>query len=290
MTDAPVDHWRSDRLDLAAYLRRIRYTGPLAPDRATLAALHRAHVAAIPFENLDVVLGRGVSVDLVDVEAKLVAGARGGYCFEHGTLFGAVLEQVGFEVDRVLARTGDPLEHPRPRSHLVLLVSSPATGERWLADVGFGSGLLAPLALAEDGPHGQGAWSYELVRGRTARDSAWRLREGDGSAWSTILTFTEEPYYPVDVEVANENTSTSPGSPFTQNPVVVLKDESRVRRLRGREYTVQAPGHPSSSRRLTDGEVAALLGEVFGGALAEEDVAALVASLPPDDAAAPGPT
>jgi N-hydroxyarylamine O-acetyltransferase len=278
---ADVDHWRSDRLDLDAYLRRIRVSGPLEPGGSTLAVLHRAHVGAIPFENLDVILGRGVDVDLEQVQDKLVGRSRGGYCYEHATLFGAVLERVGFQVDRILARTGDPLDQPRPRSHMVLLVSAPATGERWLADVGFGSGLLRPLLLAADGPHRQGAWSYELIHGRGPRDTAWRLREHDGSAWTTIATFTEEPQYPVDVEVANHGTATSPSSPFTQRPIVVVKDETRVRRLLGRDRTIEAPGHPTSRRVLSDSEVADVLAEVYAGALSADDITAIVATLPP---------
>ena len=277
------DPWHSARLDLGAYLHRTGAPTPRAADAATLAVLHRAHVAAVPFENLDVVLGRGVSVDLEQVQAKLVDRARGGYCYEQATLFGAVLERVGFAVDRVLARTGDPLEHPRPRSHLVLLVTSPATGDRWLADVGFGSGLLQPLALRADGPHRQGAWSYELVRGPGPRDTAWRLREHDGTGWTTIQTITEEPAYPVDVAVANENTSTSPGSPFTQRPVVVVKDETCVRRLLGREHVVEVPGRPATRTVLTDPEVTEVLHEILGGALSREEVAAVVATLPPRD-------
>lgn len=114
------DQWQADRLDLDAYLRRIGHAGPLAPDEATLAALHRAHVAAVPFENLDVILGRPISVDLGEVQAKLVTRCRGGYCYEHAILFGAVLDRVCYRVHRLLARTGDPFEHPRPRSHAVL--------------------------------------------------------------------------------------------------------------------------------------------------------------------------
>lgn len=281
--EAYAAQWRSDRLDLGAYLRRIGMSLPVLADGATLARLHRAHIAAIPFENLDVILGRGVSVDLPQVEAKLVHRSRGGYCYEHATLFGAVLERVGFRVDRVLARTGDPLEHPRPRSHMVLLAARPETGERWLADVGFGSGLLHPLALTADGPHRQGSWIYELVRGPGGRDTAWRLREHDGTRWTTVLTFTEEPQYPVDVEVANHNTSTSPGSPFTQRPVVVLKDQARVRRLLGREWSVDRPGEQTARRMLDDGEVAQVLGEVFGDAMSADEIEAVVATLAPPE-------
>ncbi|MBQ1036762.1 arylamine N-acetyltransferase [Micromonospora sp. C81] len=116
----PTTHWLIDALDLDAYLRRVGYRGPTTPDGMTLRNLHRAHIAAITFENLDVMLGRGVEVDLPRVQDKLVHAGRGGYCYEHGVLFGAVLQHLGYRVDRLLARTGDPAEQPRPRSHLVL--------------------------------------------------------------------------------------------------------------------------------------------------------------------------
>jgi DNA-binding LacI/PurR family transcriptional regulator/arylamine N-acetyltransferase len=277
--------WHTDRLDLDAYLRRVGYSGPLEANGQTLAALHRAHVGAIAFENLDIILGRGISVDLEDVQAKLVDRRRGGYCYEHGTLFGAVAERLGFQVDRLLARTGDPAEHPRPRSHLVLRVATP--GETWLADVGFGSGLLAPLPLAETGPHRQGAWEYELRQGS---GSAWRLRQSDGQSWTTILTFTEEPQHFVDIDGANYNTSTNPNSPFVQRPIVVRKDAASVRQLLGREYSIERPGQPAERRRLTDAEFAELLRSDFGPVLTEAEVSALVAALPVEitEAAVPG--
>lgn len=266
-----TDEWNADRLDLDAYLRRIDYTGPLDADGDTLALLHRAHIAAIPFENLDIILGRGVRVDLEHVEAKLVDRHRGGYCYEHGVLFGAVLERLGFRVDRLLARTGDPLEHPRPRSHLVLRVS--ARAETWLADVGFGSGLLRPLPVAATGPHRQGAWEYQLVRGP---DSAWRLREHDGERWTTLLTFTEEPQYFVDIDVANYNTATNPHSPFVQQPIVVRKDDTSVRRLLGREYSVERPRRPVIRRQLSDTQFVDVLRTEFGLALPDDELTALL--------------
>ena len=87
-----------ERLDLGAYLRRVEYTGGREATRATLDALHEAHVTHIPFENLDVVLGRPIALDLASLQAKLVAGRRGGYCFEQNLLFSAVLRAFGFAV------------------------------------------------------------------------------------------------------------------------------------------------------------------------------------------------
>ncbi len=78
-------------LDLDAYLRRIEYAGERAPSRATLDALHLAHATHIPFENLDILLGRPIRLDLASLQAKLVAGRRGGYCFEQNLLFAAAL-------------------------------------------------------------------------------------------------------------------------------------------------------------------------------------------------------
>ncbi|MEH0938565.1 arylamine N-acetyltransferase family protein [Micromonospora psammae] len=272
----PAAHWRIDALELDAYLRRVGHGGPTASNGTTLRNLHRAHIAAITFENLDVMLGRGVEVDLPRVQDKLVHAGRGGYCYEHGVLFGAVLQRLGYRVDRLLARTGDPAEQPRPRSHLVLRVDD---GDQvWLADVGFGSGLLEPLPLVEGDPQRQGAWEYQLRRGV---DGAWRLRERTTDTWTTLLTFTEEPQYPVDVEVANQNTATSPHSPFTQQCVVVRKDDMAVRRLIGRDYSEDRPGTATRTRSLTDEEYGAVLGAEFGLALSPPEIRALVATLPP---------
>ena len=90
-------------LDLDSYLRRIGYAGPLAPSADVLEALHRAHATHIPFENLDILLGKPISLALPDIQAKLVTARRGGYCFEHNSLLGAALGQVGFRVTPLAA-------------------------------------------------------------------------------------------------------------------------------------------------------------------------------------------
>src|SRR6266545_5736889 len=108
--------------DLAAYCTRIGYDGALAPTRVVLEALHLAHATSIPFENLDVVLGRPIRLDLASLQAKVVAGGRGGYCFEHNTLFAAALEVAGFDVHRLAARVRIGASVVRPRTHMLLAV------------------------------------------------------------------------------------------------------------------------------------------------------------------------
>ncbi len=104
-TTVPTSEWRSEQLDVDAYLERVGYDGDLKPTAETLRGLHRAHVAAIPFENLDIVLGRGISLEMDAMQDKLIRRDRGGYCYEHNLLFAALLERIGFAVSRLTART-----------------------------------------------------------------------------------------------------------------------------------------------------------------------------------------
>ena len=94
----------SDGFDLDAYLPRVGGARALAPSLEGLVDLHRAHCAAIPFENLDILLGRPIALDLPSLQAKLVQGGRGGYCFEQNTLFQAALEALGYRVTALAAR------------------------------------------------------------------------------------------------------------------------------------------------------------------------------------------
>jgi N-hydroxyarylamine O-acetyltransferase len=265
--------WDIEQLDTGAYLRRIDYDGDTAPTEATLAALHRAHLAAIPFENLDIVLGRGISVEFEAVQRKLVDARRGGYCYEHGLLFAAVLERLGFEVDRLLARVGGDGSRPRARTHMALRVRT--GGEAWLADVGFGSGLLEPLPFPRDGdgaPRRQGGWEYALA---AVGPGAWELRERRDGTWLVRYGFADERQHFADVVVANHFTSTWPRSPFVTRPVVVRKDEDTLRELIGRTLTTTRPDGSTEEREIADGELAATLDGVFRLPLSAEDVAGL---------------
>src|ERR1700693_5745426 len=128
----------SDGFDLDAYLARIGYSGPRRADVATLRAIHGLQPTAIPFENLDPLLGRPVALDLASLQAKLVGGRRGGYCYELNTLLAAALEALGFLVVRLGARVRWRAPPERPdgaRTHMLLRVDL-AEGP-YLADVGF---------------------------------------------------------------------------------------------------------------------------------------------------------
>ncbi|HEX4829513.1 MAG TPA: arylamine N-acetyltransferase [Trebonia sp.] len=270
------DEWSVMELDLDAYLARVGLAGAdLPPTAATLAAVHRAHLGAIRFENLDIMLGRAVRVDLPSIAAKLVAGRRGGYCYEQGQLFGAALERLGFGVDRRLARVWRPGPVP-PRTHLTLRVTVPDGGQAWLADVGFGSSPPGPVSLDEPGPQEIDGWTYDVVPGD--RPGTWDLRELEDGEWVRQYQFDGAIVVPVDVVLSNHYTSTYPGSWFTHTPIVVRRDPDAITSLLGRTRTVTRPGHVKERRELPDGEWLAALEDVFGLPFTPPEQARLLAT------------
>jgi N-hydroxyarylamine O-acetyltransferase len=199
-------------VDLDAYLSRIGYAGSRAPSRALVTALHEAHVGAIPFENLDILLGRPIFLDVAALHRKLVVGRRGGYCFEQNTLFRAALERLGLRVTSLAARVRSGTTVLRPRTHMLLVVDLPEGP--LLADVGFGGdGPVHPLPLAAGPATVAGGTAYRLRR----EEDLWVLEGNTTGEWGDLYAFTLEPQHPVDFEMANHFTSTHPASPFVQN-------------------------------------------------------------------------
>jgi N-hydroxyarylamine O-acetyltransferase len=247
----------SSELDLAAYLRRIGLTTRPAADLAGLRALHFAHATTIPFENLDIQLGLPIRLDLASLQAKLVARRRGGYCFEHNTLFLAVLRAVGFEVIPCEARVRLGSLEVSSRSHMLLL-TKPA-GATWLCDVGFGGeGLLHPV-LVDGQAHPQFHNTY-----RVAAEGGLRvLQSYHHGAWEDLYAFVPEERFPIDFEVGNHYTSTYPESRFVMTLTAQLPGPEVRRILRNRAYA-ELRGDHAEGRELAREEVIPMLRDVFG--------------------------
>lgn len=261
--------WNAEQVDLDAYLARIGYGGPLDPTAETLRGLHRAHAGSIPFENLDIVLGRTISVDLPDIQDKLLRRPRGGYCYEHNLLLAAVLERIGFEVTGHAARIRMGSDRLRPASHALLQVR--VDGTPWLADVGFGGeGLLDPLPL-RPGEVGQGDWRYRLV----LDGDVWLLQSMHPEGWFDLHTFTLDPQYAVDFAMRNHFTSTHPHSPFVTG-IVVQRTGAAARHSLNRDTLVTSrPDGISETRTVEPADLARTLAEIFGIHLPESDAAHL---------------
>jgi len=200
--------------ELDAYLSRIGYAGPRTATLETLRAVHALHPAVIPFENLNPLLGWPVPLDLDSLHAKLVTGGRGGWCFEHNTLFRYALQALGFSVTGLAARVlwNAPPNNPTgPRSHKLLLVD--LGGLLYIADVGFGGNVLtAPLRLE---PHIVQPTPHESHRLRPL-ENGFLLEALIGSEWKPLYRFTLEPQFPADYEVSNWYLCHHPSSFFRQ--------------------------------------------------------------------------
>ncbi|MFF3459980.1 arylamine N-acetyltransferase [Streptomyces sp. NPDC002730] len=264
--------WSSEELDLDAYLARTGYDGAaLAPDLETLRALMRAHVASIPFENLEVALGRSVPLDLKSLQAKLVGRRRGGYCYEQNSLFAAVLERIGFQVAGRGARVRASGPGLRPVTHAVLVVT--VDGEPWLVDTGFGaSGILEPVPLRDGTEVVQAGWTF----GITLEDEGIHvLRTLRLEGWADLYAFAPQSLYPADFTVMNHYSSSHPQSRFV-GQVVAQQPGPEVRHALVRDELSVSRSDGTHERRIVSaGELTAVLEEIFGIQLDAEDAARL---------------
>jgi N-hydroxyarylamine O-acetyltransferase len=144
----------------------------------------------------------------------------------------------------------------------------------WLADTGFGTGLIEPLSFRDGAPASQYGWTYRLA---ADGQHSWRLQERQNGQWSTLYRFDDQPQYAADIVMANHFTSTYPGSHFVRQLVVIRKDASGLRRLTGRRMSIARPGQPGDERQLSDTEFAGALTEVFGLQLSAADADLLTA-------------
>jgi N-hydroxyarylamine O-acetyltransferase len=238
--------------DIDAYFARIGYTGPREPTLATLHAIAGHHTAAIPFENLEVLLNRPIQLDLAALEAQLVHAGRGGYCFQQNGLLLHMLGALGYAVRPLSARVR--LQRPRdfipPRTHLFVRVE--LAGESWIVDSGVGSAsLTAPLRFVEyieqQTPHD----TRRIVR----VDGRFFHQLKMGSEWEDVCEFTGEEMPPIDRELANWWTSTNPGSKFRQNLMVARAGPDGTRRaILNREFVVRRGAEILEQREITTAE------------------------------------
>lgn len=247
-------------VDLGAYCTRIGYPGPRTPTLDTLRQLHRLHQAAIAFENIDVLLGRGVDITPAAVDAKLITAGRGGYCYEHNSLFKRVLSTLGFEVEGLAARVlhGTPADASRPRTHMALRVI--VDGEPWLADVGFGGGgPTQPLHLDNTAPQQD---LYDTFRCRPCADGLLLEAMADGQ-WTPVYVLAREPQLDADYLPPNWYTSTHPDSHFRHRLMVARTTTQARYTLSDSRLSIRKPGSRPERRMLDAGQIEKALAERF---------------------------
>jgi len=241
------------------YLNRIGLTPPQPATVETLRRLHLAHRETFLFENLTIQKGGGISLRLGDLERKFLDEGGGGYCFEHNTLFGAALRELGFQTVSLLGRVRRGPPERWARTHMVLRVIAGAPAATpYLADVGFGAvGLVEPIPFADGAVATQRGITYTLRK----EDNLWVLSMQDSSQAMDLYEFADDPQTTGDVVVANHYTSTHPESMFRQTLTIqrvhgsdriILRNQTLSRWTDGKmiEVTVDRAQLPDIARDL----------------------------------------
>jgi len=241
---------------LQHYFDRIAYQGASRPDLDTLIALQRHHVCSVPFENLDVQLGRPVTIAAEDAYEKIVVNGRGGWCYEQNGLFGWALSEIGFEVTRMAAsvmrqKRSDVMD----ANHLCLLVGIPDSNKQYLVDVGFGGSMILPIELLE-AEYSQAPFRIGL---RELPDASWRYWERIGSGDEFSFDFLVEPASEAALAAKCNFLQSDASSSFVQNLVAQLRLPEQHKTLRGRVLSIAtADGIESSIIDSADDVVATL--------------------------------
>lgn len=235
----------ASKANIDAWFERIGFAGSIAPSLETLSQLHQLHPAAIPYENLDPLMGAPVRLDLANLQQKLLFDRRGGYCFEHNLLFKAMLAELDFEVKMHGARVLWGLaegEEP-PLRHLVLTVE--VAGVTYLADVGFGGQTAtAPLRLRADVPQETPLDTFRLLE----TDGTWQVDIEIEGEWRALYSFERTERSEEELVRLSEEAASSPF--FTQNLLVARVEKGRRLALFNRKLNIHTVGAPSEARLL----------------------------------------
>jgi arylamine N-acetyltransferase len=239
-------------LDLNGYFDRIDYRGAAEPTLEALRGLVAAHTQAIPFENLDPLMG--VPVDDLGPDAlsdKLVRRGRGGYCYEQNGLMGHVLGAIGFRVRRLAARVlwmAPPDALLPAQTHTLLAVTFPGSQGSYLVDVGFGGQTpTAPLRIETGTVQETALEPYRLEDRRDGLVLQAQLR----GEWTPLYEFATRTAPDIDLKVGSWYVSTHPSSLFVTSLMAARAIDGARLNLIGRDLTVhRAEG--SEKIRLDD--------------------------------------
>lgn len=245
-------------MDVSGYLNRINYRSSPGVSEQTLRELHKAHLLAIPFENLDNHLGRRIVLDQEKVIRKLVEERRGGICYELNGAFCALLRALGFQVSMLSAGVArDEGGFDPPFDHMALLVQ---LEQRWLADVGFGDSFREPLLLDERGEQMQGNDSFQLVEA----DEHLVLQRLESGSWKPQYRFTLQPHQYSDFSEMCLYHQTSPQSIFTQRRTCSRATPSGRITVTEKRLIITEGGNKRERELVTHQEWLAALREHFG--------------------------
>jgi N-hydroxyarylamine O-acetyltransferase len=273
---ARTDPGGATPMQMDAYLRRLAYDGPREPSAETLRRIHRAHMLAVPFENLDIHLGVPIVLSASAIYEKIVTRRRGGFCYELNGLFAWLLAEIGFRVTLHSGRVFSGERLGPEFDHLVLVVD---LGDAWVADVGFGDSFLEPLRVDSGIENEQQGWRYSIVEA----DEGWVMRRGrPGGAWEPQYAFSSRARRLEEFAGMCAYHQTSPESHFTRKTVCSLATvEGRVTLSNGRLIHTQGERRAERPVRTVE-ECRTILAKDFGMEVTSMAVERLVPAMRAD--------
>jgi N-hydroxyarylamine O-acetyltransferase len=248
-------------MDLDAYLARIGYVGPRAPTIETLRAMHRAHAFSVPFETLDIHLGRHLDAEEGPAFEKVIGRHRGGWCHELNGLWVRALRQLGFEADLLAASVDNP-NRPIPFGHETVLVH---LAEPWLSDVGFGGRMAEPLRLVEGAVQQVGGREYILSRD----GERWWLECQEPATSPMKYYFTLQPRDFAEFHEPAAWQQSAPESHFTHRPIASLATPTGRVSLLGNVLTEVSGGQRTDTLLNSEAALDEVLAQRFGLYLSE---------------------
>lgn len=255
-------------MDAGRYLARIGLDPDTVtrPDLETLARLQRAHATTVPFENLDIV-GRGVEASRIvlsvpDLYEKIVERRRGGYCFELNGLFHWLLDDLGYDVDRIAAMVTSDGEARPPANHHTNIVN---LDRRYVVDVGMGTPAMRVPVPLDGTPRTDDVGVEWRLTGCDRPDEQFRseCRTPGDPEWSTRYVFSDVPRSLDYFGATNDYLQTAPESPFTDGATVTIATEDGHRKLSGGTLT-ETNGAENVERTVPDEAWSATVRQEFG--------------------------
>lgn len=246
---------------ISSYFDHIGFTAKPVADLETLRQLHLLHTLKIPFENLNPFLDTPVSLEFPDLIKKMIEDKRGGYCFEHNTLFLTVLREIGFKAKGLGARVlwNEDENLITRRSHMLIAIEFDQ--KTYLADVGFGGLTLTTPIL------------FQLGLAQTTTDEAFRvdnlgndykLQAKIKNEWKTLYRFDLQEQYAPDYGVINYYLSTHPESPFKTGLIAAMPTlDGRIALKNNQLTTYNKAGETQITQLTSEDELKRVLQDVF---------------------------
>lgn len=248
-------------MEIKNYLKRIKFEGVAKTEPETLKQLHIQHLLNVPFENLDIHLGRKIILEREALYRKIVENFRGGFCYEMNGLFYEIITRLGFEAKRISARVyNENGEAGREFDHMAIIVK--AGGVEWLADVGFGESFLEPLKLITDLEQQQYGKFYKIIK--VDEEYFKTVTSANGKDYKNMYLFSLKPRELFEFGEMCVYHQESPDSHFVKNTIcTMLKTDGRIT-LSGLKITETKNGVKTETALRNNEELTVKLKELFG--------------------------